>query len=259
MLRRGVPLGAPPPSPLRRPQRRAPTSRVGRANVRPSSKASASGRGVGRVPKRDDKLVTSEATTTPDGGDSSAEEGARGRASEAPASGPRRAPGGNEAICMSSASEPRNEGEGGVRGVEGGSASLLEQGHTRASGGPNPHRCGVPQGRGDGLMWLLPGVCVGRGRRVRRWEWQLGGREEDVPAGALFVASRVRQGRGFRVEGKARSDPGWPALVRCLAELARVAMWLAPRTRVDLLRLLGRCTVLAERVFAAAEDWGRGR
>ena len=58
------------------------------------------------------------------------------------------------------------------------------------------------------------------------------------------------------MEGEARSDPGWPALARCLAELARVALWLAPRLRVDPLRLLGRCTVLAERVFVAAEDWG---
>ena len=44
-----------------------------------------------------------------------------------------------------------------------------------------------------------------------------------------------------------------------LSELARVVLWLAPRLRVELFRLLGRCTVLAERVFAAAEDWGRGR
>ena len=78
----------------------------------------------------------------------------------------------------------------------------------------------------------------------------------DVPAGGLLVASGVQQGQGFRVEGEARSDPGWPALARCLAELARVALWLAPRLGVDVLRLLGRCTVLAERVFAAAEDWG---
>ena len=99
-------------------------------------------------------------------------------------------------------------------------------------------------------MWLLPGVCVGSG------SW--GGGGEDTPAGALLVASGVRQGRGFRVEGEARSDPGWPALVRCPAERAQVALWLAPTLRVDLLRLLGRCTVLAERVFAAAEDWGTG-
>ena len=79
-----------------------------------------------------------------------------------------------------------------------------------------------------------------------------------MPAGGLLVASGVRQGRGFRVEGEARSDHGWPALVWCLAELARVALWRAPKLRVDLLRLLGRCTVLAERVFAAAEDWGTG-
>ena len=79
-----------------------------------------------------------------------------------------------------------------------------------------------------------------------------------MPAGALLVASGVRQGQRFRVEGEARSDPGWPAVARCLAELSRVALWLAPKLIVDLLRLLGRCTVLAERVFAAAEDWGTG-
>ena len=37
-----------------------------------------------------------------------------------------------------------------------------------------------------------------------------------------------------------------------------MALLLAPRLRVDLLRLLGRCTILGERVFAAAEDWGTG-
>ena len=79
-----------------------------------------------------------------------------------------------------------------------------------------------------------------------------------MPAGALLVASGVCQGRGLRVQGEARSDPSWPALVRCLAELARVALWLAPKLGVDLRRLVGRCTVLAQRVFAAADDWGTG-
>ena len=60
------------------------------------------------------------------------------------------------------------------------------------------------------------------------------------------------------MKGEARSDPGWPVLVGCLVKLAQVALWLAPRLRVDLRRLLGRCTVLAERVFVAAEDWGTG-
>ena len=45
--------------------------------------------GRGRAPKRDDKLVTSEASTSPSGGDLSAKAGARRRASEAPAAGPR--------------------------------------------------------------------------------------------------------------------------------------------------------------------------
>ena len=135
-----------------------------------------------------------------------------------------------------------------------GDGLLSGQGPAGLLGGQPPPKCGVPRGRGGDRLWLPPGVRVGRARRVRRSEWRLGG--EDGPAGGLLVASGVRQGRGFRVEGEARSDPVWRALARCLAELARVALWLAPRLRVDLLRLLGRCTVLAQRVFAGAEDWG---
>ena len=134
-----------PHGPPRRSRRRAPTSKVGRANVRPSPKTSTSGRGRGgRATKRDEKFVTSEATTTPDGGDSSAEEGARGRAPKPPAFWPRRAPAGDQAICVSSASDGEPGAGGGVRGMEGGGAPLLEQGPARASGGPNPHRYGVP-------------------------------------------------------------------------------------------------------------------
>ena len=58
-----------------------------------------------------------------------------------------------------------------------------------------------------------------------------------MPAGALLVASGVGQGRGFRSEGEAQSDPGWPALARCMAELAWLAFWLAFKLRVDLLGL----------------------
>ena len=86
----------------------------------------------------------------------------------------------------------------------------------------------------------------------------MGGRELDVPEGALLVARGVRQRRGFGVEGVARRDLGWPAMAQSLSELAWVALWLAPRLWVELLRLLGRCTVLAEQVFAAVEDWGAG-
>ena len=43
------------------------------------------------------------------------------------------------------------------------------------------------------------------------------------------------------------------------SELARAALWLAPKLQVEFLPLVGRCTVLAERVFAAAEDWGTGQ
>ena len=165
--------------------------------------------------------------------------------------------GGCRMALRPSACPPPRTGRPGSReeqGIGRGEDSLSGQGPARVLGGQTPPRYGVPRGGGGDRLWLLPGVRVGRGRRVRRWEWRLGG--EDGPAGGLLVASGVRQGRGFRVEGEARSDPRWPALARCLAELARVALWLAPRLRVDLLRLLGRCTVLAERVFAAAEDWG---
>ena len=43
-------------------------------------------------------------------------------------------------------------------------------------------------------------------------------------------------------------------LAKSPSELARVAMWLAPRVRVELKKLLGRCTVLDERIFSAVED-----
>ena len=79
-----------------------------------------------------------------------------------------------------------------------------------------------------------------------------------VLEGALLVTCGVRQRPGFRVEGVVRRDPEWPALAQSLSELARVALWLAPWVRVELVRLLGRCTVLAKRVFAAAEDGGTG-
>ena len=41
-----------------------------------------------------------------------------------------------------------------------------------------------------------------------------------------------------------------------LAGLAGVAVWLAPKLGVPFDRILGRGVVLAERVMAAAEDWG---
>ena len=55
--------------------------------------------------------------------------------------------------------------------------------------------------------------------------------------------------------GGGGSDPGWPALVQCLAELARVVLWMAPRLRVDLVRLLDRCSILAERCPIPRELW----
>ena len=102
----------PPLSSPRRPRRRAPAAKAGQPRVRPSPKTNARGQGGGRRPRRDEKLVTSEATTTPDGGDSSAEggPGGGGGIAEPPAIGPRGAPAGNEAICVSYASD-RETGE----------------------------------------------------------------------------------------------------------------------------------------------------
>ena len=74
----------------------------------------------------------------------------------------------------------------------------------------------------------------------------------------MLITCCVPQGQGFRVEREARSEPHRPALVHCVAEFAWGALWLAPRLRVNLLQLLGRCTVLAERVFATREDSGTG-
>ena len=47
-------------------------------------------------------------------------------------------------------------------------------------------------------------------------------------------------------------------MAQSLSELARVALWLALRVRAELMKLQGRCTVLAGHVFAAAEDCGTG-
>ena len=82
----------------------------------------------------------------------------------------------------------------------------------------------------------------------------MGGAGFGRPGGVLLVACGVRQRQGFSVEVEVRRDSGWPALAQSLCELALVALWLALRLRVELLRLLGRCAVLAKRVFAAAED-----
>ena len=203
------------------------------------------GWGGGKAPKRDDKLVTAEASTSPDGGDSSAEEGARERASEAPAARPRGAPAGDEAMCVSSASDGD---AGGGEGV--GTLRYWREATSRRRGVQTPSGAGYPKEGEEATC----GSC----REYASARVAAGGREEDAPEGVLLVAYGVCQGQDFRVEGEAQSDPRWPALVQCLAELARVALWLAPRLRVDLLRLLGRCPALAERVFTAAEDWETG-
>ena len=93
---------------------------------------------------------------------------------------------------------------------------------------------------------------------MRRWAWLPGGLGLDIPEGALLFAGGVHQKPGFQVEGGPRRDLEWPVLAQCLSELARVALWLAPRVRVELKRLLGRCMVVAERILSAAEKWGTG-
>ena len=89
---------------------------------------------------------------------------------------------------------------------------------------------------------------------MRRWKWLLGDPGLAILQGVLLVVCGVRQNPGIQVEGETRRDPEWPALAQCLSELARVALWLAPRVWVELKWLLGRSTVLAERIFSAAED-----
>ena len=137
----------PPPSPPRHPRRRAPTAKVGRPNVRPSPKTSAGGKGGDRAPKRDQKVVTFKATTTPDGGDSSAEKGPRGRALEPPAPGPRGAPAGHEGICVSSASSQEPRGEGGA-GYGGGGRFVIGARPRQGVGGSKPPSAGYP-GHGE--------------------------------------------------------------------------------------------------------------
>ena len=75
-----------------------------------------------------------------------------------------------------------------------------------------------------------------------------------VLEGALMIVQGVRRKQGFRPEGEARREGGWPALAQCMVELVRVALWMAPRVKVGIERLLGRCVLLAEKVFAAVED-----
>ena len=159
-------------------------------------------------------------------------------------------------MSLASDGEP---GAGGGAGSGGGGRFVVGARPRQGVGGTKPPPVRGTPGRGR----TPPVAPSGSTRRPRTMRAPVGvagggGGQRTRRREALLVASGVRQGRGFRVEGEARSDPGWPALARCLAELARVALWLAPKLKVDLLRLLGRCTVLAERVFAAAEGWGTG-
>ena len=95
-------------------------------------------------------------------------------------------------MCPRPRAGKQGRGRRGCRG-RGGGASLLAQGHVRAWGGPNPLRCSLPRGRGEGHLWVLPGVRVGRGQRVRQWKRHRGGGEEDAPEGALLVPFGMQQ------------------------------------------------------------------
>ena len=93
---------------------------------------------------------------------------------------------------MSSASD-RETGAAGRKGDGAGGRFVVGARPRRGLGGSNPPpppQYGVPRGGEGDRLWLLPGVRVGRGRRVRSWEWRPGG--EDGPAGGLLVASGVR-------------------------------------------------------------------
>ena len=153
--------------------------------------------GGGRAPQRYEKLVTLEATTTPDAGDSSAEEGARGRAPEPPASGPRRAPAGDAAICGSSASEGEPGGGGGGRGWRGGGGRfVIGARRARGFGGSTPPpdagypREGEKASSGSCLEYASAAddTCAGGCGSLG------GGGREDAPVGALLSSSGVRRG-----------------------------------------------------------------
>ena len=63
----------------------------------------------------------------------------------------------------------------------------------RALGGQNPHQYVFPPGRAGDNLCLLPGVHVGRGRRVRRWKGLLDSPGFNVAQGAPLVVWGVCQ------------------------------------------------------------------
>ena len=134
----------------------------------------------------------------------------------------------------------RETASGCAGGPTPASAGYSREGVTATCGSSREFASAADDGCGGGS-----GIWGGGSRTSRR--------------GRCWSRAACVSGRGFRVAGVARREPGWPALAQGLAELARAALWLASRLRVELLKLLGSCTVLVERVFAAAEDWGGGR
>ena len=248
-------LSEPPPSPLRCPRRRARYFKVGRAHVRkPEDVCQRQGRRVGR------RNVTRSLSLWKPPVPPIGEIHPPRRAPEGGLLSLRLLGRGGHQLAMRPPACPRpptgNQGAGGGGGWRGGGAlRYWSKAPPGRWGVQTPPGAGYPR-EGEkascGSCWeyyasAADDPCAGGSGGS-------GGGGEDVAAVALLVASGVRQGRGFRVEGEARSDPSWPVLVQCLAEVARVALWLAPRLRVDLLRLLGSCIVMAEQVFAAAED-----
>ena len=64
----------------------------------------------------------------------------------------------SSAAAASSASDGEPRGGGGGRRGSGGGGFVIGARPRRGLGGSKPPRCRVPQGRGQGRLWLLPGV-----------------------------------------------------------------------------------------------------
>ena len=129
--------------------------------------------------------------TSPDGGDSSAEEGARGRASEAPAARPRGATAGDEAICVSSASD------GDTRG--GGGRFIIGARPCQGVGGSKPPPVWGTPWKGSRPP-VAPAGCTRRPRPTRAPVGVAAGRAGRGRAGG-GVVGRVRRELGARLLG----------------------------------------------------------
>ena len=190
------PMCLPPPKPRRAEGGdRVQAKDTRRKQVRPTDPLG----GRGKRKEAYEKLVTSEATTTSGEESSISVESPPGGA-VAPAGlgegGGRTA----ETICVSSASDGE---QGGELGAGGGGNLSSGPDPGRVSAGPDPLRSGVARsGRLGEDLWLRPGVRDGRGRRVRRWEWEIVGEGKGALEGGLLVAKGMRQGPGCRLEAE---------------------------------------------------------